>query len=301
MLKLEADKQAGDRFATTVFLAGLLHGMFVLGVTFGVGETDATPTNPSIEVVLLSDPDMVEIQPDSADYLAQANQHGAGNTEEPTRPSSAVAAPLDLAGDSENSDLRVSQAAPSSKEIESLHARADDDPDIRIPDESAEETALREQRLAKMQASPQQLLNESQQAPDPRISGDESRELYVAVNTRRSDVAEYLEGWRRKIERVGTLNFPSDAQRSRWTGNPTLEVAVRADGTLEEIVVRRSSGHRRLDQAALEILRLAAPFDPFPDRFKANYDVLRFAYEWQFIGGQIVDANMRVTTTIDDS
>ena len=65
--------------------------------------------------------------------------------------------------------------------------------------------------------------------------------------------------------------------------------------------MRRSSGHRRLDQAALEILRLAAPFDPFPDRFKANYDVLRFAYEWQFIGGQIVDANMRVTTTIDDS
>lgn len=299
-MKVEADKLAGDRLATTVFLAGLLHGMLVLGVTFGVAERDAA-ANPSLEVVILTDPDPAEAQPDSADYLAQANQQGAGNTDDRTRPSSATSAPLDLAGDTENADLSVSETGESRDDIETLHARADDKPDIRVPDETAEETALREQRLTKMQASPEQLLSESQQSPDPRVSGDKSRELYVAVNTRRSDVAEYLEGWRRKIERVGTLNFPAEAQHSSWTGNPTLEVAVRADGTLEEIVVRRSSGHRRLDQAALEILRLAAPFDPFPERFKANYDVLRFAYEWQFIGGQIVDASMRVTTAIDDS
>jgi hypothetical protein len=70
-LKVEADKLAGDRLATTVFLAGLLHGMLVLGVTFGVAERDAA-ANPSLEVVILTDPDTVEAQPDSADYLAQA-------------------------------------------------------------------------------------------------------------------------------------------------------------------------------------------------------------------------------------
>ena len=300
-MNLEADKQAGDRFATTVFLAGLLHGMIVLGVTFSVGDNDATAANPSIEVVLLTDPDLIEAEPEQADYLAQANQRGAGNTEEQARPTAAESAPLDIAGDSNSTDLQVREVGAQREDVETLHARARENPEIRIPEESVEQESSEEQRLAMMQASPDQLLHESQQSPDPRITGDKSRELYVAVNTRRSDVAEYLAGWRRKIERVGTLNFPSEAQRSRWTGNTTLEVAVRADGTLEEIVVRRSSGHRRLDQAALEILRLAAPFDPFPERFRANYDVLRFAYEWQFIGGQLVDANMRVTSVIDDS
>jgi protein TonB len=37
-----------------------------------------------------------------------------------------------------------------------------------------------------------------------------------------------------------------------------------------------------LDQAALNILRRAAPFDPFPEAIRANYDQLRFAYKWQF-------------------
>jgi protein TonB len=61
-----------------------------------------------------------------------------------------------------------------------------------------------------------------------------------------------------------------------------LEVAIDADGELTDIVVRRSSGHGLLDQAALNILRRAAPFDPFPDELREDYDELRFAYQWQF-------------------
>ena len=50
----------------------------------------------------------------------------------------------------------------------------------------------------------------------------------------------------------------------------------------KDIVVRRSSGDKALDQAALKILRLAAPFDPLPPNVRKNYDVLRFAYDWDF-------------------
>jgi protein TonB len=64
-----------------------------------------------------------------------------------------------------------------------------------------------------------------------------------------------------------------------------LEVAIRADGSLGQIIVRRSSGRKELDQAALSILRLASPFDPFPSDLRKKYDELRFAYEWQFLGG----------------
>ena len=61
-----------------------------------------------------------------------------------------------------------------------------------------------------------------------------------------------------------------------------LEVAITRRRRLKDVVVRNSSGYRNLDQAAIEILRMAAPFDPFPQRLRADYDVLRFAYEWHF-------------------
>jgi protein TonB len=68
-------------------------------------------------------------------------------------------------------------------------------------------------------------------------------------------------------------------------GRPTLEVVIAADGRLDDIVVRRSSGDTALDQAALKILRLAAPFPPLPPSIREHYDVLRFAYEWDFAAG----------------
>ena len=68
-----------------------------------------------------------------------------------------------------------------------------------------------------------------------------------------------------------------------------LEVAIRADGSLEQVVVRRSSGHRELDAAAVGIVRLASPFDPFPPAMRERYPLLRFAYEWQFLQGRLGD------------
>ena len=82
-------------------------------------------------------------------------------------------------------------------------------------------------------------------------------------------------------------NFPNEARRRQLSGNPVLEVAIRANGTLESVVVRRTSGHRELDDAAVGIVRLAAPFEPFPSALRERYPVLRFAYEWQFINGQL--------------
>ena len=63
-----------------------------------------------------------------------------------------------------------------------------------------------------------------------------------------------------------------------------LEVSIRGDGSLGDVIVKRSSGRKEIDQAALSILRLASPFDPFPAELRKQYDELRFAYEWQFLG-----------------
>ena len=119
------------------------------------------------------------------------------------------------------------------------------------------------------------------------LRGNRAVDGSLLADTRESVIAAYLDGWKRRIERVGTLNFPNEARRSGMSGNPVVEVAIRADGSLEQAIVRRSSGHSELDGAALGIVRIAAPFDPFPTALRERYPVLRFAYEWQFLNGRL--------------
>ena len=128
-----------------------------------------------------------------------------------------------------------------------------------------------------------------------RAQGDDSRVAEISVSTREAVFAGYLSGWKGKIEKVGTLHFPDNMRTRGKDGNPILEVAIRANGSLEDIVVRRSSNHPELDQAALRILRLASPFDPFPDEIAKDYDVLRFVYEWRFVDGAPARASGRVS------
>ena len=109
---------------------------------------------------------------------------------------------------------------------------------------------------------------------------------FVSPDTRRSLLAPYLDGWRRKVERLGTLNYPTvareQASRTRW---PVLEVEITANGYLKSARIRRSSGDPRLDDAALHILKLASPFDPFPSDMAKVFPELGFAYEWRFERG----------------
>jgi protein TonB len=117
------------------------------------------------------------------------------------------------------------------------------------------------------------------------MRGEAMHQLWIAADTRESDVAVYLDSWRRKIERVGTMNFPDVARRNKLSGTPVIEVTIGSDGKLLQTVVRRSSGHVEIDEAAMRILKLAAPFDPFPPELAGKHDEIRIAYEWQFLGG----------------
>ena len=81
------------------------------------------------------------------------------------------------------------------------------------------------------------------------------------------------------------MNFPDAARRRKLSGTPVIEVTIGADGQLLQSTVRRSSGHAEIDEAAMRILKLAAPYDPFPSDLTAKHDEIRIAYEWQFLGG----------------
>jgi len=106
----------------------------------------------------------------------------------------------------------------------------------------------------------------------------------VTPDTRASMLAPYLDAWRRKVERIGTLNYPTVSKVAGAASAPVVEVGISADGKLTRALIRRSSGSAELDQAALEILKLASPFDPFPPELAKQHPALAFAYEWQFTG-----------------
>jgi protein TonB len=92
------------------------------------------------------------------------------------------------------------------------------------------------------------------------------RRKWISASTREHKYAAYMEAWRAKVERVGNLNYPDEARRRRLSGALLLDVALNADGSVNDIRVRRSSGHKVLDDAAVRIVRLAAPFARFPPR-----------------------------------
>jgi protein TonB len=120
----------------------------------------------------------------------------------------------------------------------------------------------------------------------------QDRRKAINASTQEYQYAAYLEAWRSKVEKIGNLNYPDEAKRNKLHGNLLMHVAVRADGSVEQIRVVRSSGHRLLDDAAVRIVRLSAPFAPFPPEIRKNVDVLDITRTWQFLdGGTLFSSN----------
>jgi protein TonB len=277
---------ANDRLATAVFVAALVHGLVIMGVKFSAPAPDTQPL-PTLEILLVpTGPD--DRQPnDEAAYLAQRTQKGSGTSEAARRSSLPEARPeppdtpeLPVDPELEPTPMDSERGQGSMLAQRRLDAR-------RLPTGS-EEAIERPPVFHAVPAPPPTVgLDASANDRELHLRGRRSADGKLLTDTRESAIAAYLDGWKRRIERVGTLNFPNEARRRHLSGNPVLEVAVRADGSLASVVVRRSSGHRELDVAAIDIVRLAAPFDPFPTALRERYPVLRFAYEWQFLNGRL--------------
>jgi len=92
---------------------------------------------------------------------------------------------------------------------------------------------------------------------------------------------KYLASFRRKIACSSLQNFPA-AARGKTYGDMIVTVSVRADGSFEKATVDRSSGSKVLDRGAIDIARLAAPFEPFPPDIRADTDALDITRTWTF-------------------
>lgn len=277
---------AHDRMLTTCFLAALLHGIVILGVSFSAPRGDALDLDPpSLEVVLVNAQTPGVPKNPRAKYLSERNTRGSGNTLKHERtliPKSSLM-PIDRPGIPSGDGVAAVQNGRDAGDAELIATYM---PSQKIlyfasPSAAAEPSEL----PLLLEKRPDLGMTPNDDGIELRLRGEDQHQLWIAADTRESDVAVYLDGWRRKIERVGTMNFPDVARRRNLSGTPVIEVTIGSDGKLLQSAVRRSSGHEEIDEAALRILRLAAPFDPFPAPLNAAHDEIRIAYEWQFLGG----------------
>ena len=271
-----------ERLMTMLFLAGIAHGIVILGLSFGAGGRSGGAA-PGMEVLLVTD-DLPEAhRNDHAAYLAQRTQLGSGNTH--TLPTGspeahAAAAPQSLFGGLEQ---WAAETQVSGKErIVATEAPQPEFVWFGQAGRQSTATALARQLDAGTLAR-----HGRGDAPELVLRGDPKTGQWISPDTKASTLAPYLDAWRRKVERVGTLNFPSAARQANYSGSPVIEVALAADGRLIEATIQRASNHAEIDQAALRILRLASPFEPFPPALAHSYGSVRFAYQWEFFGGQL--------------
>jgi protein TonB len=275
-----------DRMATAIFVAALLHGLLILGVRFSGPAADDRAL-PTLEVLLVPEGPPEAPNP-GANYIAERSQHGSGTGVDRKRtslPEAAAGLPVETSlPDREEAPPDPAEAVDGNSPV--LTSRSFDARRA-VAGESATDVPRAPDTPGMPRLVPPIGLNAVPAEDRLHLRGKPSADDTLRADTRESAIAGYLDGWKRRIERVGTLNFPNEARRRDMSGNPVIEVAIRADGALEAVVVRRSSGHRELDDAAVSIVKLAAPFDPFPAAMRDRYPVLRFAYEWQFLNGRL--------------
>jgi protein TonB len=284
---------ANDRMLTTCFLAALIHGIVILGVTFSSpGGKSSGDEAPALEVVLVNDQAPSVAQNPNAQYLSERSQRGSGNTLKRERaliPKSSLMA-VERSGIPSGEGLAAQQAGTDAGEEELIatHRPAQKILYFASPTAAKESSQL----PLLLEKRPDLAMTPNDDGVELRMRGEARQQLWITADTRESDVAVYLDSWRRKIERVGTINFPDVARREKLSGTPVIEVTIGSDGKLLQTVVRRSSGHGEIDEAAMRILKLAAPFDPFPGELSAKHDEIRIAYEWQFLDGAAQGADV---------
>jgi periplasmic protein TonB len=277
---------ANDRMLTTCFLAALLHGIVILGVTFSSpGDKTNGDDARALEVVLVNDQAPSVANNPNAQYLSERTQRGSGNTLKRERtliPKSSLM-PVERPGIPSGDGLAAQQSGTVTGDEELVATQQPAQKIFYFASPTA--ASVPSQLPLLLEKRPDLAMTPNDDGVELRMRGEAMHQLWIAADTRESDVAVYLDSWRRKIERVGTMNFPDIARRRKLSGTPVLEVTIGSDGKLLQTVVRRTSGHPEIDEAAMRILKLAAPFDPFPGELSAKHDEIRIAYEWQFLGG----------------
>ncbi len=279
MTSLAMPPQSDDRrLWLTCAAAALFHLALIFGLRIGF-----EPVAPvSLEVTLVAQP--TSAAPLNARVLAPVAQTGGGLMRE-LRSSQARAGTLrDLPGLQHAADLAMQSMQQTGGSVPTLST---DTSEILAPSNSQDAqtgTDSRLQLLRREQAG--DALSGREQDPTTQTPSDDNLRSGTGPSTRASAQAAYRQLWRQRVERAGADNFPWSALAMGQPKSLTLHVTLRADGTVLQSHVLRSSGLPMLDKAALNILRLAGPFPTFPENLRRDTTQLSFTYDWEFFPGE---------------
>lgn len=277
-----------DRMSMTVFFALAIHAILILGISFDLMDSN-NDVITTMEITLVHQRSTEE--PEEADYLAQANQLGGGTQQNKSRPSNPFSNPLPIPEKGFAPNSRRAMTPPHFKEAQKqTEIMSADQSNQHINSKNfKEETPVttksltaaqlfeRSQQIAKLSAEINKLKEAYQQTP---------KHTWVhGANAKKYRFASYMDAWRTKVERIGNLNYPQLVTRNKITGSLLLDVAINPDGSIHSARITRSSGYRELDQAALRIVNMAAPFPPLTKDILKDTDVLHIPRVWRFQQG----------------
>lgn len=279
---------SSDRFTFTLFLALMLHAIVVLGVTFEASDA-SNQFSKTLEVTLASFKS--DRAPDEADFLAQENQQGSGTLDEARMLTTDNQAMLQDNAIKQTSLQEQAATAPQAQNIErkiitteasssqrALQQRDSTPVEHDLPDGPKQHILQLSMDMASLEAKLEQLRQTD--AKRPRV------QRLTAASTMKASDASYVNSWRQRIEDNGARNYPREAENCFNNCRLRLLVSINANGTIRELVVLESSGRKVLDDAALRIVRLSAPFAPFSEEMKKETDVLEIIRTWQFKGNR---------------
>ncbi len=266
-------------------LASILVHAAVLSMRFVSPDLSRLRLPPqTLDVILVNSKSAT--RPAEPQALAQANLDGGGNTDEDRR----AKTPLPATREVERGD-DVKRARQKVKDLEAKQrqlltqaqaqasatseaAKADPAPEPPKPVSGADlvNSAL---ALARLEAQISRQVEEYNKRP---------RKQFVGARAAESRFAQYVEDWRLKIERIGNLNYP-DGARGRIYGSLRLTISIKPDGSIDDVQIDRPADYKILNEAALKIIRLAAPFAPFPPEIRKDTDLLVITRTWTFAPG----------------
>ncbi|MEE9358359.1 energy transducer TonB [Candidatus Vondammii sp. HM_W22] len=278
-----------DRFGLTLFVTIVFHTTLILGISFNLEEPKKKPpADKTLEIMIVQHPKKAE-EPEKVDFLAQTSQSGGGKQQEKIRPKT-VDVPSTLTSAPVERNLPVTPPTPA--------------PEKKKPKKVLTKKALAKKKITvepkkkpslpkKVKVTVAQLLTSSNQEiirltaeldRKTKAYAKRPRKKFITASTQEYKYANYQAAWRRKVERIGNLNYPDDARRRKLYGNLVLQVMIQQDGQVRSVSIRKTSGYKLLDTAAIRIVKLSAPFAPFPAEIREETNIIVITRVWQFLG-----------------
>ena len=271
------------RFQVAVLASVLLHAFVLFGITFRPPDLSKLGSvAPSLEVVLVNAKS--KNRPEQSDILAQHNLDGGGTTDLDRSAKS----PLPVSRNDKQT-AEVTMEASRLQQLEQEARRLMTQLNASTKVESAPPQA-QQQTESKTSPTAQDIMSrsleiarlEAQIAKDWDSVQKRPRRQFVGARTREYRFSRYIDDWRQKIERIGTLNYPAAARDQKIYGSLQLTVSIRPNGVVENVEINRSSGHKVLDDAAVRIVHMGSPYAAFPADIARDTDILSITRTWIF-------------------